>query len=282
MPDESKLADTTGRIARIVENGHKRNDLEWHKCRLLLSTDRLIVVTNEGKRPIELDSITAVKSRSGLSTGSDDGYLSVQVGTDVDVLAPNEPGFGDALYSAVLDQRTVLIKHPALEGGVVQDTDWSRGRIKIGDGTVDLAVATGSFVEVDLSDVGTVERAEQRVAGDERDVIQIEHSVEGTSVETHVTGPRRDTNVLFSYLRRETSTDTDIDLNDDEQTVLMALYSGVSPFEIPDFVDMDIEHVEEIYDRLIEAGLLREVRTRRSVSLLPRGRNIAGEEMAEQ
>ncbi|AWB28678.1 CheF family chemotaxis protein [Halococcoides cellulosivorans] len=281
MGEKSTLADTTGRIARIVEDGHKRNDLEWEKCRLVLSSDRLVVVTNDDQRHIEVDSITAVKSRSGLG-GDGEGYLSVQVGSDVDILAPTVEGFGDSLYSAVLDQRTVLIKHPALKGGVVQDTGWDRGRIKIGDGTVDLAVSTGSFVEVEVSDVGTVERAEKSVGGETRDVVEIEHTVDGTSVETHVSGARRDANVLFEFLRRETATETDVDLDDDERAVLMALYSGVSPFEIPDFVDLEIDRVEQIYDGLLESGLLREVRTRRSVSLLPRGRNIATEEMAEQ
>jgi helix-turn-helix protein len=62
----------------------------------------------------------------------------------------------------------------------------------------------------------------------------------------------------------------------------MALYSGVSPFKIPDFVGMDVDEVEEIYDRLIEDGLLQHVRTRRDVSLKPRGRNIASEVIENQ
>ncbi|MFW6436366.1 MAG: CheF family chemotaxis protein [Halococcoides sp.] len=279
MSEKSTLADTTGRIARIVEDGHKRNDLEWQQCRLVLSSDHLVVVTNDDQRRIAVDSINAVKSRSGLGG---DGYLSVQVGSDVDILAPTGEGFGDALYGAVLDQRTVLIKHPALKGGVVQNSGWERGRIKIGDGTVDLAVATGNFVEVEVSDIGTVEGTEASVAEKTRDVVEIEHTVEGTSVETHVSGSRRDVAVLFEFLRRHTSTETDVDLDEEERAVLMALYSGVSPFEIPDFVGLEVDRVEEIYDRLLESGLLREVRTRRSVSLLPRGRNIASEEMAQQ
>jgi Uncharacterized conserved protein len=64
--------------------------------------------------------------------------------------------------------------------------------------------------------------------------------------------------------------------------VLMALYSGISPFKIPEFVDMDIDEVEEVYDRLLEADILEPVRTRREVQLEARGRSIAGDAIADQ
>ncbi|MFC7195726.1 hypothetical protein ACFQL4_15650 [Halosimplex aquaticum] len=64
--------------------------------------------------------------------------------------------------------------------------------------------------------------------------------------------------------------------------VLMALYSGVSPFEIPDFVGMDVEDVEAVFDRLVEEGILREKRVRRDVRLKARGRNIASDVISDQ
>ena len=73
-----------------------------------------------------------------------------------------------------------------------------------------------------------------------------------------------------------------VDLSETEKQVLMGLYSGVSPFEIPDFLGMEVDDVEEIYDRLIELDVLEEVRTRREVSLKTRGRNIASEVINEQ
>ena len=47
--------------------------------------------------------------------------------------------------------------------------------------------------------------------------------------------------------------------------MLVALYSGVSPFEVPDFVGMDVEAVEETFDSLVEKGVLTEKRVRREV-----------------
>ena len=76
--------------------------------------------------------------------------------------------------------------------------------------------------------------------------------------------------------------DLEADLSEREREVLMALYSGVSHFEIPNFVDMDVEKVEEVYDRLIELDILEEVRVRKEVQLKARGRNIASSAMDER
>ena len=74
----------------------------------------------------------------------------------------------------------------------------------------------------------------------------------------------------------------DLDVTDRERQVLVALYSGVSPFEVPDFVGMDVEAVEETVDSLVEKGVLTEKRVRREVKLKARGRNIASEVIADQ
>ena len=76
--------------------------------------------------------------------------------------------------------------------------------------------------------------------------------------------------------------DTDVELTERENQVLMALYSGVSPFQIPGFVGMDVTDVEEVYEQLVEKGVLEAIRTRREVQLKARGRNIASEVIADQ
>jgi helix-turn-helix protein len=73
-----------------------------------------------------------------------------------------------------------------------------------------------------------------------------------------------------------------VDLTDEQTEVVVALYSGVSPFRIPDFVGMDVDRVESIYDDLAEAGILEKRRTRREVKLQARGRHIAGEASGEE
>jgi helix-turn-helix protein len=188
-----------------------------------------------------------------------------------------------SLFSALLDQKSVLVKHPALKGGVVQDTDWVKGKMNVDGESVNLALSSGTFVEIEADDVGTVQEDRKAIKGTERSLIELEHTEEGTSVETHVSGSHQTVTALGTFARRGESSDpSDVELTDEEREVLMALYTGVSAFEIPGFVGMDVEQVEAIYDRLVEKGILEEVRTRREVELQARGRSIAGEAMADQ
>ncbi|MFB6308638.1 MAG: CheF family chemotaxis protein [Haloarculaceae archaeon] len=282
---EQKLLDTRGQFVQVVEDGRKRNDIEWISGRILLSNKRIVLVSNEGKQTVPLGKLTGVKaSQMNQPLAQVEGYLTLQFGANVMLVAPSErEEFRTELYRVLLDQIVVLVKHPALKGGVVQDTNWEKARLKFEEESLGLAITTGQFVELELDDVGTVEQNEKAVMGEERLVIEVEHTIEGTSVETHLSGNRRHMSILEGLARQgEQKNTTDVDLTQEETEVLMALYSGVSPFEIPDFVGMDIEEVEDIYDRLIEAGILEKVRTRREVSLMARGRNIASESMSEQ
>ncbi|MCU4717128.1 CheF family chemotaxis protein [Halapricum hydrolyticum] len=280
---EQKLADVQGRFMQVVSDGRKASDVEWQSCRLLLSNKRLLILTNESKQTIPLGKVSSIKSRGDVNEAiaQVSSYLSIQIGSDVYLVAPqDQESFEEKLYGAILDQRVVYVKHPAVEGGVVQDTGWEKARLKLGNGSVDLAVASGRFVEIERDDVGTVELTDQTVNDNQRRVAEIEHLIEDTVVQTHVTGPGRIVTILAGLVRQEHEPDADI--SQAEHEVLMALYSGVSPFKIPDFVGMDVEQVEAIYDELVEMGLLQEVRTRREVSLQPRGRNIASEVIENQ
>jgi helix-turn-helix protein len=280
---EQKLADEQGKFMQVVKDGRKASGVEWQRCRLLLSNKRLMILTNEGKQTLPLAKMSSIKSRGDVNEAiaQVSSYLSIQIGADVYLIsASNGEPFEEKLYGAILDQRVVLVKHPAVKGGVVQDVGWEKARLKLGDGTVDLAIASGRFVEVERDDVGTVDFTEQDVQGEGRRVAEIEHSVEDTVVQTHVSGSSQVVGVLGGLLRQEQEIEADI--SQAEKEVLMALYSGVSPFKIPEFVGMDVTQVEEIYDKLVEEELLQEVRTRRDVSLKARGRNIASEVIGNQ
>ncbi|MFB6128791.1 MAG: CheF family chemotaxis protein [Halorhabdus sp.] len=283
---ERKLADSRGKFVQVVENGRKLNDVEWIPGRILLSNKRLVLASNEGKKTIPLPDVRSVKTRQNVNEAiaSVSGYVSIQTGRDVFLLSPADvEGFAASIYSARLDQQVVLTKHPAVKGGVVQDTAWEKARIKVSDASVELAISSGRFVEIDLGDVGTIEETERSVLEKERSVLEVEHAIDGTSVKTYLSGSASDCSILASLLRSgEQHVDSDVELTDDEREVLMALYSGVSPFEIPDFVGLDVEDVEEIFDQLAEQGVVEKKRTRREVALEPRGRSIASDVIADQ
>jgi len=286
---EHPLIDTRGKFVQVVKDGRKRNDIEWIPGRILLSNKRLVLATNDGKRTIPLAKLTSVTaSQMNQPLAQVDGYVKIRAGSDVTLVSADQAdAFSEALYGALLDQIVVLVNHPAVEGGVVQGGSWEKARLKLDDEqseTVNLAIASGTFVELDVDDVGTVEAGEKQVRGEERPVLEVEHTIDGTSVETHISGNPRHVSLLEGLVRQgeQRNSADDVDLSPEETQVLMALYSGVSPFKIPDFVEMDIDDVEDVYDRLMEADILEPVRTRREVQLEARGRSIASEAMSEQ
>lgn len=286
MSGESTLADQKGKFTQVVKNGQKVPDVEWIPGRILLSEKRIVLASNQGKRTVPLSKVSTIKSRDDASQPFADvtSYLSLQVGNDVTLVAPNDhEEFQHELYSAVLDQDIVIVKHPAVKGGVIQDSEWQKGRMAIDEDQVGLALANGQFVEVEVDDVGDVQRQEGEVMDKERLFIEVEHTVGNTAVVTHISGDRRKVNILAGLLQNaQTGNAGEVEISDREQEVLMALYSGVSPFQIPQFVGMDVETVEKIYDQLIEQGILELERERREVELKARGRNVASDAMGQE
>lgn len=283
---ETTLADQQGKFTQVVKDGQKVPDVEWIPGRILLSNRRLVLASNQGKRTIPLSKVSTVKSRDDASQpfANVSSYLSLQVGNDVTLVAPRDhEEFEYELYNAVLDGEIVIVKHPAVKGGVIQDAEWQKGRMAIDEDLVGLALADGKFVEVEVDDVGDLTRKEGDVLDEQRLYLEVEHTVGDTAVETHISGNTRKTNVLAGLLGSARTTDpAEIELSEREQEVLMALYSGVSPFQIPQFVGMDVETVEGIYDQLIEQGILELERERREVELKARGRHVASEAMGQE
>lgn len=284
---EYKITDTQGRFLQVVKNGRKLNDPEWTSGRVLLSNKRLVLAGNEGKRTIPLAKVKALKGRYDVNqaVASVSDYLSVEFGKDVLLLSAGNDidEFETDVYGALLNQKMLLTKHPAVEGGVVQSTDWEKARVKIDEGMINVAIASGTFVGIELDDIGSVERATRTVQGEQRTVLEVEHTQGETSVQTYISGKTRRCSLLESLLRKgERKNEGGVELEETEKEVLMALYSGVSSFEIPDFLGMDVDRVEEIFERLIELDVLEEVRKRREVGLKTRGRNIASESINEK
>jgi len=284
---EHKITDTRGKFLQVVKKGRKLNDPEWTSGRILLSNKRLVLAGNQGKRTVPLSEIQAMTGRYDVNqaVASVSDYLSVEFGKNVLLLAPNVDidEFETDLYGALLNQKMILTKHPAVEGGVIRDTEWEKARIKISEELVNVAIASGTFVGIELDDIGSVERATRTVTGEQRTVLEVEHTQGDTSVQTYISGQTRRCALLESLFEKGArQNEGGVELDETEKEVLMALYSGVSSFEIPDFLGMDVEEVESIFDRLVEVDVLEEVRKRREVSLKTRGRNIASESINEK
>jgi helix-turn-helix protein len=285
---EYKIADGAGKFLQAVKDGRRMKDAAWTNGRILLSNKRIVLAGNDGKRNLPLAEVASLSGRYDVNqtVAQVSDYVSIQMNNESVLLlsmGENTENFESKLYGALLDQTEMLVKHPAVKGGVVQDESFERARIKVDEDQLSVAMSNGSFVSVELDDVGSAEAASLEVNGEKSPVLKVEHTVEDTSVQTYFSSDSHTCSILESLLSKEArKSQGSVELSETEKRVLMALYSGVSSFEIPDFLGMDVDDVESIFERLIEVDVLEEVRKRREVSMKTRGRNIASEAINEE
>ena len=285
---EYKVADGPGKFLQVVKDGRRLKDADWTNGRVLLSNKRVVLAGNDGKRTLPLSKVASLSGRYDVNqtVAKVSDYVTIQMQNESVLLlslGEKTEQFENKLYGALLDQTEMLVKHPAVRGGVVQDGSFDRARIKVDDDQLNVAMSNGEFVPVELDDVGSAEAASLEVEGEKSPVLKVEHTVEETSVQTYFSGDTHTCSILESLLSKEArKSQASVDLSETEKRVLMALYSGVSSFEIPDFLGMDVDEVESIFERLVEVDVLEEVRKRREVSMKTRGRNIASEAINEE
>ena len=283
-PAETKLEDVQGKYLYAVRDGAELHSAEWTACRIVLTNERLVLVADD-RLTIPLGSIDQFGGREDVNqaVAAEPQYVTVRHGEDaVLVTTPEFEAFETNLYRALLDTAVVYVTHPAVVGGVVQDETWQRGRLKISSSTVRIALEDGRSVSIERAAVSELTSDERAVDGDQRRILEVEHADE-QSLETYLSGDRRHVSALERFLAAGVERNqADLDLDPIERQVVTALYSGVSPFAIAEFVGTDPETVEEIYDRLIELDVIEVVRERSEVSLTPHGRTVANEAMGSR
>jgi len=284
---EQKLVDTAGDYLYAVRNGEPVTDADWRSCRIVLTSERLVLSTSGGKQAIPHSKITLLDDESALpEQHEDETATALRIGNNVILVdAQQFDDFEQEYCRAALHDEVILVKYPAIVGGVVQeDAEWSKARFRLDDDRISLGLPGNETVGFPIEDVGTIETTSQQVMGENRRVVRVEHTDENDrSVETHFSGMEWHSRALSSLLRTIIEErGEDYELSPVENQVLMALYSGVSPFEMADFVGIDVDEVEEIYGKLLEVGAVDKVRERTEVTLNAQGRNLASEAMNEQ
>ncbi|MBV0900388.1 CheF family chemotaxis protein [Haloarcula salina] len=284
--DERKLVDTSGDFQYVVRNGEDVADPQWRSCRLIVTNKRLVLATNGSKQPIAHSKIRLADDAAELVPDAASGATALEVGDNVLLVdAPNVDDFETEYVRAALQGQVILAREQAVVGGVVQDdAAWSKARFQLDDGVVRLQFPGGGGLSFEVEDVGTIETGTSTVMGQQRTVIEVEHTDDqDRSVETHLSGMDHHTRALETLFTRVVEgREDDYELSEMESQVLMALYSGVSPFEMSDFVGTTPDEVEEIYQRLLDIGAVDEVRVRTEVALNAQGRNMASEAMSEK
>ncbi len=283
---ETKIEDTQGKYLHAVKNGQEITTAEWQQCRVVLTNKRIAILA-DGKLSIPLTNIDQMGERYDLNqqAASETRYTTLHVDDDVLlVTTPDHESFETNFYRAFLDGAVIYVKHPAVVGGVVQGIQWQRGRLKVTKESVRMVLEDGQKFVIERDDIGEFESDERSVAGEQRSVLEVEHTdEESRSVQTYLSGREHHLSVLKQLLEEGAEQNrADLELDPIERRVVMALYSGVSPFAISEFVGIEVEKVEEIYDELIELDVIEVVRERKEVTLTAQGRKVAGEAMGEQ
>jgi len=281
MADERAVTETTGEFAYVLRDGGPVAELEWRPCRLAVTTKRLILSTDGASEELPHARVSIVDPEA-LSAPTDlTGTVALAVGEATIAIDAGE-AFPAAYARGVIDGTVGLVRHPAVVGGVVRDSPWEKARVRVDETRLGIARRDGEPVTVPFEAIARFEGATQTVEGDERPVVQIEHADGGRSVETHLAGTDRQVEALELLVEHTIDRDDPDSLSETERQVLLALYSGVSPFDIPEFVGLDVGEVETIYERLLEVGAVDKVRERTEVALNATGRNMASEAMNEQ
>lgn len=282
---EQRLVDTAGDYRYAVRDGQPVEG-DWQSCRVVLTSERLVLATNGGKQAVPHAKIRVPDDGEELPGDTGGDATPLEIGDNVILVDVRDvEDFESEYCRAALQDEVILVRHPAVVGGVVQeDASWSKCQFRLREDTVVLGLPGGETVSFELGNVGTIGTTDREVAGDRRAVVKVEHTdSDDRSVETHFSGNEWHARALASLLGKVIENrGGDHELSETEQQVLMALYSGVSPFEMADFVGIDVEEVEEIYHRLIEVGAVDKVRERTEVTLNAQGRNMASEAMSEE
>lgn len=284
--DEQKLVDTAGDYMYAVRDGTPVEDPEWRSCRLVMTSKRLVLANNNGKQALPHSNVEVVDADALPESVDPAGATPMRIGDNIVLFdATNISDFEREYCRATLHGTVILTKHPAVVGGVINDdAEWGKTKFRLDDDVIYLGFPGGEETRFAVDDVGTIETSEQTVMGESRTVLEVEHTdEEDRSVETYFSGMDHHTTALQSLFERVIEErEGDYELSETESQVLMALYSGVSPFEMADFVGLPVDEVETIYQQLLEVGAVDEVRTRTEVSLNAKGRNMASEAMNEQ
>lgn len=190
--------------------------------------------------------------------------------------------FANLLFKAILNDSTVLLRHPAKVGGRVMDASLERARMGVEPGSV--RFASDDPFTIDVSTVVHFERIDRDVDGTTRPVLSVRHRPERETVTTELAlSPAAKMNVLGRFLRIEYAQLReeleDVSLQESELEVLVGLYSGATHGNLAGMLGVDSSRVTMLVDSLQEKGLLEE--TSDGFELTPAGRMAVGERIED-
>lgn len=258
MASESVIADF--RAAAIYADTY-RTDSE--PCRVILSRDRLLIVSKDRRRQIPLHSIfDVIVSRipAELADFFDQtvliGYTDDQTRRTVVVEGNHEQidKFAMYLYKATLQGRTANVKHPARKGGRIVDSPHREAKISL---TPDAVEFRGEDIDfrIDLSLIIDISHMKRTIEDTTQPVLSVRHMVDQQAITSEVFHPSvRKLNILARYLRLRYFQLEDelrqLDVSDQEAETLVALYSGGEIGHLSGMLGVDEPTIRSLLEEL--------------------------------
>ncbi|NIA11410.1 MAG: hypothetical protein GWP10_17205 [Nitrospiraceae bacterium] len=279
----------------------------WVQCRVVLTYGGIWLMYGTEKKGIPLTAISSFgREIPKKQLGNVLDYVSVTYISEGKETTIAVTGISSQLKKLKkylmflkLHQKPVYILHPAKIGGVIQDNiQWEQGILNISwtpGGVADKLVIQrkSGNVDIPLNNIELVQTENQKIGGKPQNIINIKYSYETNTYNTFVLAEIQNLLVEYinDYLQEQgvisehasgtiSGSSTGSGLDEIDEEILVAIYSGVSSLEVPSFMEgMDVDQVESIYDKLISYGLVELVRLRKDVTLTPKGRNMVNKKM---
>jgi helix-turn-helix protein len=286
MPD-SPLADFVGAfdVETAEWDGRTRGRVLLNSSQLVFAADgereRVrtadIFDVNAGAAPRALDPVPETPLTIAYETG---GQRSVAV---IGAGEPTVEKFERVLFRVLLNDRSVLVKHPARVGGRVTDAAFRPAKLELSGGGVQLRTSEGATT-IEYASVTEFSRRAREVRGETRPTLTIGHVEDGVGTTTQVaTETTRASSLLGRCLRQRydellASLD-DVDLSERDVEALNTIYTiGGSPRQLVSVLGERPEQVKRLLGDLGTDGLLR--RGADGVELTTKGQVVVNHYMA--
>jgi len=247
------------------------------ECRVLLGPEKLVVVRDDDSMSnayaeIELSTVVdqsvnhipdrcaeAIESAVTVAYNEGDGRKIA-----VMELAGNEKrNMSGTLFELILDDGTVVVTHPAAEGGHVTDKEPTEGTLTIRSSSLSVSPETGDGFTIGLPGVMDVDISKQRLDGNRVRSLSIQHSGDVAPVVTTKIGAPDDrqhkllTRYVKQRYRERKKKVKQLTLNEEQKEVLVALFSVGDQIDISMVIDKDTQELQQIISSLRKMNLVR-------------------------
>jgi len=287
--EETAVADFVGRFVRNPSSGTGE---EPETARVVMSRKRL-VIAGDDRLTVPLSAVVdiIVGNVPPDLRGLFDSTVTVGYKTDgggvetvlIEASRETMEKFRTVLFKCLLNGSKAKLKHPARVGGRVTDSPVRTAKLSISPDRVGFETRNGT-VGIDITDVIDFERTERAPDGRDRSTLSIRHSGDGQVTMSLISlSSSRLLNVLGRYLRIEyeqlLSEVADIELNEPETQLLVAVYATGGNLDFSAVLDGDAARATNVVNALRDKGLIEE--TPSGLSLTTQGQVVVNQRIED-